>query len=162
MGSPEQNKGNSPRWEEPRDLVTEMARPVPPGPPPTSQGHSGLLGPSTRYPEDRSPPGRGRNDASRVLGEKGGSPALQPAKSLRGLLPQGRGYEATCLRPAVSVRAARLSWPRTSVPRGSWGSCPPAAPRGPRPWPEPPSGRPGWWRSRRGGCPCGARGRPAA
>lgn len=55
-----------------------------------------------------------------------------------------------------------FSWPRIFGSQGSYGSCRPSAPWRPPPWPEPPSGRPGWWRSRRGCCSCGARGRPAA
>lgn len=81
----------------------------PQGLPPTNPDPSGILEPSTRYLEGRPrphSPGRGRNEASRVLG-KTGSPALHRAKSLHCLLPQERGFEVT--RPLSSSSTPGLS-----------------------------------------------------
>lgn len=142
---------------------------------PPNQDPSGILEPSTRYLEGRPrphSPGRGRKEASRVLGKTGGHQPCIVQKAFTACSPREGGLRSPAtqlqlhpraVRRAVSMRPqGRLSWPRTSGYPGSCGSCPPAAPRCPRPWPELPSGRPGWWQSRRGCCSCGAPGRPAA
>lgn len=101
-------------------------------------------------------------------------PRAVAGKAQKGALatPSALAWEAeggrTAAREDATQGRGRLgvwhwfSWPRIFGSRGSYGSCQPSAPWRPLPWPEPLSGRPGWWRSQRGCCFCGVRGRPAA
>ena len=158
---------------------------------PTIQDCSTLLEPSTPLPCGDAPSlSRGRNEASRVAGGAGkGHEPCVVQEEFTALLPREGGLRCHCppqgrhrqgsgatpsgstgqgSRPAAQEDREgggpghRLSWPRTFGSPGSYGSCRPSALWRPLPWPEPPSGRPGWWRSRRGCCSFGAQGRPAA